>query len=454
MAATSGERERLIVQATIRPATAQTRTRPGLGQLKTLGANSSGELLFVASTVAQPVVNMISGLIAARYLQPSELGTLNTAALLPAYLAFLHFGVFTGLARNLPIALGSGSADEAAGLQRTSSGVAKYVAFLGGTICLLAALVVGARTNDRFLFWAMVAAAIASATGPISNHIDVVLRARLQFGGAAATQFAAAAFMLASNVLVVISGIAGAIWRLALGGVVALIARLPLNAWNARDCARIPDAKLLARIGFPLLLSGTLFSFLIAADRSVVVLMLGKTELGYFSLAGMIVNSLQVIPQSFSMILFPRMAREYGRTNSPKSLRRLALINLLLNAAVLFPICGFLYVALGPLVERFLPAYGPGVPAARVACLTGMFWVYLGVGSIFGVLNRMTAYLACMVASILMVWGIGALSIVAGYGIIGAAYARLCATAVLCAFTLWYSWVLTSEEHSSPTLSS
>jgi len=424
------------------------RSRGVVQWLKYARAKFGGEALFVAATMSQPVVNLVSAFVAAKSLTPFELGTINAAALFPAYLGFLQLGVFTGLSRNLPIAIGAGDSDHADRLERVSAAVATYVGALAGAICLTVAILALWR-GDSLFFWAMSCIALTSALGPPTTHVDTVLRARLQFGPAAWSQITSNLFMLVANVVVTVYGVIGSLWRIATGGLFALLARLQFHSWRPtriNDWRSIVD---LGRIGMPLLLSGTLFSILNVADRSVVALLLGNESLGYFSLAGMIVNSLQFIPQAFAMILFPLMAQEFGRTQSPRSLRRFIILNLALNVATIIPVCLALYLSLDWLVKTHFPAYEPGLPAARVACLTGTLWIYLGVGSVFGVMNKMKGYLIVMSLAIALVWIGSVIAIRLGFGIVGAAYARLAGTFVVSAFTICHAFVLVHRAPSN-----
>lgn len=414
--------------------------------LKSFRSKFSGEILFFVATVSQPAITLLSGLIGVRWLSPAALGTITSAALLPAYLSFLHFGVFTGLARNLPLALGAEQHNRATILEDTSSTVAAYVALVSLLIGVGCSFIAWALTHDSMLFAACVASATACGATHITNYIDIVARARLRFSGVAWAQMSTNGIAILSNALVVTHGMAGAVLRIVLNALIAFGSRLPLRLWHPHAKLDWLEAHALMKTGLPLLVSGTFFSLLMVSDRSVVGLMLGREQLGLFSLASMIVSSLQFLPQSFSLLLFPRMAREYGRTKSSLSLRRLVTINFLLNVGTIIPVCLALYFSIEPMVLHFFPAYESGIPAAKIACISGVFWIYLGVGSVFGVMNRMRGYLITMAIAIVMVWVGGALSIKCGYGILGASYARLGATALVCAYTIGASWFLVTRE--------
>lgn len=236
----------------------------------------------------------------------------------------------------------------------------------------------------------------------------------------------------------------GNLIRLTIAGVANIALRLPLKVWSWRWRPDWGSASALAKVGFPMLVSATIFSYIMVADRSVAVWMLSKAEVGAMTLATLLVNSLQFIPQSVSMALMPRIARNYGHNRSPRMLRRYILLTLALNIGMIVPLSAALYFLLPPLVRHLFPKYEPGVPAAQVACLTSMLWIYLGVGSIIGVVNKMRPYLLVATISLVAIWAFGYWFVGLGYGIVGIAWARFFGTLLLCLFTIAYSFYLST----------
>lgn len=405
-----------------------------------------GEILFAVGTMSSPVANLIAGIVSARCLKPAEMGVFTTAALLPAYLGFLQLGVFAGLSRNLPLELGAGRPERGDALVRTSGGAATLVGLAGAVICLVAALVSVLRDEGRMMTWTLAATALTVFGTAITTHVDTALRGLHRFGQLSAMTLGANFLTAVSSVLIAGFGATGALVRIAVCAVGALLLRLWSKVWSPLWRVDWPDAVALGRTGLPLLVSGAFFSFLMVADRSVVALLMTKEDVGHFALAGLLVNSLQFVPQSISLILFPKMARHYGANRSSRALRRFLLLNLLFNVVTIIPISLLCLWGVEPLVLRFFPAYAAGIPAAKIACLTSLCWIYLGVGSVIGVVNRMVPYLTAMALVLLLIWGLGAYLISTGHGIEGAAWARGAGTLALCVFTIAYSFYLTSVE--------
>ena len=399
----------------------------------------------MAGTLSTPAAAMISGIITSRCLKPAQLGVFNAVGVIPAYLAVLHCGVFSGLARNYPLEIGSGRPEKAREYLETSGATAKYVGLVGALICLFLTVWQIFTTGDAIMVCALLATTLAVFVAAISNHIDTALRAAQNFYRLGWILLLVNLVTVVSSILVYYFGMWGAVMRMFFCIVLSFALRWGVQ-WQWRWKINWTATRELARIGFPLLLSGTFFSFLMVADRSVVVLLMSKADVGNFSLANMLVTSMQVLPQSFSMILFPQMARHYGKHRSSRALRRYFYLSLVFNIVTIVPLSLFSLWGVTPLVHHVFPAYEAGIPAARIACFTSICWIYLGVGSVIGIVNRMRPYLIAMVISLAIVWGLGIYWVKTGHGIEGAAWARFVGTLFLCVFTIGYSWYLTAVE--------
>jgi O-antigen/teichoic acid export membrane protein len=398
--------------------------------------------MFAIANMSTPAASILSGLITLRVLTPTETGALNSASLAPVYLSFIHLGILNAPSRDLPLALGAGRAQEAGLILRTSATTALLAGCVGALITLVVAGAEFGRHGGTLLFSALLANAAMTFMSPMMLHNDTALRGHQRFKDLTLALSVTSAVTFLSIGLVFWLHATGAVLRLLVMAVATILIRLPMGMW--RFDLRLDRAQLLkmSKSGMPLLLSATIASYLMATDRSLTTAFMTETDVGKIALAGVIANSLSVIPQSLSLILLPKMAHEYGRTKSASGLRRYVTTSLVLNIATMVPCSIALYLAIGPLVDRFFPKYHDGITAARIACLTSLLAVYIGVGSVIGVLNKMTPYLVVGAFSILSIWVLGYIAVAMGFGINGIAMARLAGTVGLSLFTIIYSYRL------------
>jgi len=195
-----------------------------------------------------------------------------------------------------------------------------------------------------------------------------------------------------------------------------------------------------------MLVTGLIFSWLSAADRTIVAALLSAEDLGFFALSGLALNSLRVFPQSINVLLYPRVAHAYGVHGSSRHLRRYIWIGLGLNLAVLIPTAIIGWFLLPHLVHLVLPAYVPGIPAAKVTLLGAVFFAYSGPSVVVPIVRRNTPAHIGGVIAIGLVWIGGMIAISAGYGIVGVACARLLANAFYGVFMIAYVFHLTAID--------
>lgn len=407
------------------------------------------QIAFMTATVVNPGIHLFALVVSIKFLQPEDLGVLTNCALIPAYLSFAHLGVFTGLARQLPLNLGKGADDEAGWLEAASASLAWLQ---GGLLTLMVtglALAWFVTGRGVLAGAALAATALLVLQNFVSTHVDVALRGRNDFKRLAQVLWLNHAISLATIILIWKLGAWGAVARIAIIGVFAIGVRLLLGTIPLRFKPDWERWKSLVRVGFPLMLSGALFNLLMVSDRSVVAILMDPTAVGLFALSGMLLQGLQVLPQSLSMILFPKMARDYGEHHDLRRLRPYIIQNLLFNLVTLLPLCALLYFGLEPLVERWFPSYRDGIEPAKIASLSACFWVYLGTGSVFGVSGHMRPYLTALFGAIAAVWLLGFVAIQLGHGLAGAAWARLIGTAGIAVFTIISALMLTRRNRAA-----
>jgi O-antigen/teichoic acid export membrane protein len=110
--------------------------------------NRKGDIWLLSAKWSAPVLSIIGGLVAARFLAPQELGVVQAVMLIPTYLAFLQFGVFNGLNRNLPLFRAKKETERAQTYVNASARMARFVAMVGAFIALGAVFFFLLRSED------------------------------------------------------------------------------------------------------------------------------------------------------------------------------------------------------------------------------------------------------------------------------------------------------------------
>jgi hypothetical protein len=124
----------------------------------------------------------------------------------------------------------------------------------------------------------------------------------------------------------------------------------------------------LVRVGLPFCIWGSLYTSFWSAIESTLMLRLGGLRgLGLFTVAIVIREGLNVVPQAVNQLLTPRIVEAYGRTGSALVAARPALkavVPLMLATSVLAVALSF---ALDWLVPLLVPRYMDGLPLIKAS---------------------------------------------------------------------------------------
>jgi O-antigen/teichoic acid export membrane protein len=381
-------------------------------------------LLFTGGNVLVQGARFLATLLVARLLGPTLYGLWNGLLLvLNNGVYYGHLGVLNGMDQEVPRNHGRGAEAENAPLVDSAFGVALLSASLVAVGCLAGSFL----ADDPANAFGLRLLALIVVAEQLRVFYDVLLRSHARFRAAALGQALLAVLM----VTVVLgatwwAGFAGFLWAQAASfvAVAAVLARLAPGRPRPRlDWRR---AAALARIGFPIMASSFAYGLLTSLDRVMVLAFLGRAELGYYSIGFMAYGTMMLVPRSVSQMLYPRMAREYGRTGDPRSLRPLVMRPIALLAGVMVPVLAAVFF-LGPwFVERFLPEYVPGIPAFRIVLVGVFFLSFLGgFGNLLNVVGRQKLYLGIQLGALGLNFTLNAAFLAAGRGITGVATATL-----------------------------
>ena len=196
------------------------------------------------------------------------------------------------------------------------------------------------------------------------------------------------------------------------------------NKWIAIPGYNFSEVWSVIRVGLPILMSGFVLSFLATVDRLMVITFLGEKQLGYFGLGLMLTSAVTLIPTMASQVLYPRITHQFGSSgNSVEALRTFILIPPAILSAFLPILIGALYLSLPLIITVLLPAYMPGITAARIIIIGIFFFSMLGLTDYFLVtIGKLKQYIffGCVALSINI--ALDYVFIKLGYGIEGVAF--------------------------------
>jgi O-antigen/teichoic acid export membrane protein len=366
-------------------------------------------------------IGLVSGFWIARLLGPHDYGIWNAVLLVLSYGSFVEFGVLSAMGRDMPIYLGQGDWQKAVAVD----GAARYTTIFGAIFASMGVLAFSfLTTHSSMMALGLRVMAVVLVLQQIYTYHRIVLRSNNQIAQLSQQQVILAILNAGlSIVLVVVLGLTGRMMAAILTQAIIVMYALYRNPWQSVPKFNLSFSWSLICVGAPILVSGFIITLLTSIDRLMVITFLGETQLGYLGLALLLVSVISVIPGMASQVLYPRVTYHFGNTDrNIEALRSYVLTPPVILSTLLPLLIGPLYLVLPFVVKTFLPAYTPGIAAARIVAVGIFFYGILGLTDYFLVtIGKLKQYALFGCIALVLDIVIDILFIYMGYGIEGIA---------------------------------
>jgi O-antigen/teichoic acid export membrane protein len=376
---------------------------------------------YSASAIVSQALGLIAGFAVARLLGPSDFGVWNAVSLVLVYGAYLELGALSAMGRDLPFHHGQRDVEKAATLE----GAARRVTIFGA---LVAALFVIAfsflPTHSLKMALGLQVMAVVLVLQQVYTYHRTVLRSHNYFTELSQQQVLLAIVSSGLAILFVFyGGYVGRLIAAIMAQAVILLYALRRNPWLAVPKFNLSDVWSVIRVGLPILISGFVLSLLATIDRLMVIIFLGEIQLGYFGLALLLTSVVSLIPAMASQVLYPRITHQFGSSGkNVEALRAFVLTPPAILSGLLPILIGSLYLSLPLVVGVLLPAYIPGITAARIVIVGIFFFSILGLTDYFLVTTgKLKQYALFGCVALLLNAVLDYLFLQLGYGIEGIA---------------------------------
>lgn len=377
--------------------------------------------LYSIATSLSLVLNLATGLIVARQLGPLVFGIWTALQVLLQYSQWTQLGVLNGLAREMPRQRGQGHPEAVQQIQNIGGSLALTTALVVAMLLLLASelnlgldplTVVGLRYLSALV-----------VVRQAYNFLQTTYRSHLEFtlisGLAVANSVAGVVVKIPSAILFGFHGFMIANIAIPLGLIAFALYRKPLHFRLQWDLA---TSVSLLKVGFPIWLAGVVYTVFVTLDRTLIGLMLGVVQLGYYGLTSLLRNALAVLPIALSEVLYPRLSERYGEAGNDKALRNYVVLPMTAMACIMPFFLGVAYVMWPVIVTLALANYVPGIRATQIYILGFYFSMFTGGGFLLAT-NRQYLYLWFIGLAVMVSAMVTLILVRSGWGIEGAAVA-------------------------------
>ena len=343
-------------------------------------------MAFFGGTFVYQSGRLALNLLAAKVLGPEIFGEWVLISLLVVYLTATGLGVTNGAGHQIPFHAGAGDLPTAKRMASTAAGASLFGAAAAAALAvgLCALFLVDPQPTVLAL-----AGAAAALQHPFLLQ-QVLFRSWFAFERAAVQLAGLGGVVLLAGVALLRYGLVGLLAAQIITYLAAAVAGLwllPYRPWPVLD---LRGSRVLAAIGFPIMLAGLLYGLLTTIDRWLVACFLTREDVGYYGLVGIVLSGLLLIPQLLSQQFYPRMSFAWGGGSSRIELMKMAHRQGVIAGLMVGSFTILIVATAWLLVPSLLAAYKPSLIPLTIASVGVVAYAF---GSGYGnLLNTVGAH--------------------------------------------------------------
>lgn len=339
-------------------------------------------------------VSFIRGIVVRRLLGPMSYGWMNIFTLIQRYAGYTDLGIINAMDREVPIARGGMDEKRERDIENNA-----FTAILASSLLVGGALFVYGLFSEKKFFpdfgLTLTVFALLLVLYRLSTFFSVFLRTHKKFR--ILSQLNVLRGILALVFIVFLAkkyGLIGVFSAEIISLFVFLILGMVRFFHPFSLCFSFIHIRRLISAGFPLLLLSLVALTIRNLDRFMIVAMLKDPMLlGYYSVGMLFSSTIIQIPESISVILFPRLLEEFGSGSDMDRLGRYVEEPTIIISYIIGVIIA-LVIIIGPFFLKYvLPQYQPGLYALRILCIGTYFMSLVNMSTHFLITIKKQHYL-------------------------------------------------------------
>lgn len=352
---------------------------------------------FAASQILSNGLTVIAGFLVIRLVEPEIYGLYSGYHVYLGYVLLMHGGVLNGMSRELPFLLGEGNNEYGKELAYSANGLTFVISVMVSMV-FLALSVYHFVLDNNLVALILLSYVFVSFTYLYNSlFLPFLYRTNKDFDKLAVQRIKNGLANLLTILFVYKYGIYGLIFRgltLAMYSFYLLFKNKPYDLKFNLTRSHLLH---LLKIGFPIFLVGRINPLWQTVLNNYIVLAGGPLQYGYYTITLVVQNSVNIIPQSFSQIIYPRMAMMYGQGITVKEILARNMKPLIFQLLFLSMMSSVLFFLIPPLILYFLPSYVGGTEAARWAIFIPVALSFGSINNIYNVIGKQQYILTALV---------------------------------------------------------
>lgn len=372
--------------------------------IKTYKFSVFGKVLmkFATSQIISNFLRIISGFLVVKMLDPEIYGTFTGVGIYLGYFALGHLGIINGLGREFPFQLGKENEEYGKQLANSTFVITFIISLITALIFLSFSIYYFAVLNTVLGLTFLSYAIIGGLNLMNSQFLQVLYRTSSDFLKLSRLNIYLGFCNLISVLLVWKFGFYGLLIR---GITLALIQFYLLfqnKPYPLSMRIKRKDVFHLFKTGLPIFAVGQVNPLWATIANNLIFSLGGARYFGLYALANIVQKSMNIVPKSFSQVIYPRMAIMFGEGKSPRKIILLNLKPLVFQFVVMLGIAVSGALILPYIIPYVLPKYIEGIVPAQWIMFVPVLLSFGALNNIFNVTKQQKYYFISLIIGALV----------------------------------------------------
>ena len=322
-------------------------------------------LHYAASQLGGNMLRLVSGFLTVSLIEPQVYGLFTGFGVYLGYILLAPLGLSNGLSRELPFELGRGN-DRYSG--ELANSVLVIMTILGGIAGLIFIAWGSLKAYNGLWNHAIIlySYSISASLILINKHfLPVLYRTNKDFKKLSKVNIIVSIANVFTVVLVWYLGL----WGLCIRAITLIVFETALlnyfKPYKLKFQCKLENLTHLFKTGLPIFFVGQVNPQWSNVMNTMLFSFGGALNYGYFALSSITQSTIGIIPNAFSQVVYPKMARMYGEGKNLKDIYRSFRKTVLLQSLFIFGIAVIGALVLPIIIPFVLPKYVNGICAAQ-----------------------------------------------------------------------------------------
>lgn len=375
--------------------------------------------LYSISAVVQAVTGVAQNIIVAIILGPALFGLLQIYRIILSYAAHTNLGMVWAMLRLLPFYRGRNEYGEVENVKNVTftltiiSGIVP--ALLLFIVCIFISRYWTISLFDIFLIALVIIAqkCYSFFTYYLLADNKFTLRSK-------GVVFFSLLNFICMIVFVVFFKIQGVLLSLLLTNIVLTFYFSIKIRFKAKMIIMKEHALNLIKTGLSVVGNGFSNNILLSVDKIMIARFIGTVQLGFYGMAAMIKQTMELFYMSVFMTIFPGLTEKYAKAKDITGVKNYVLKPLLVFSHIFPLVVGSLFMIVPLAIKIILPKYIEGTVAAQMVILSCFFaCLQSGIPNFFIAINKIHKIYKLRIATIIFAVVLIYFAIINNYGIVG-----------------------------------